>query len=115
MSYNSYYGELGTPKGRYYMYKDKAKQRAAVKKAVDRHRVLQKGITSQSITPKGITESATYVRPIIRAIADPIKRAKLRQICQSLETHNVLDRVYYGCGDDPVRMDEAASLLLAVK
>lgn len=33
------------------MYKDKAKQREAVKRAVDKHR----GITSQGITDKGIT------------------------------------------------------------
>ena len=33
---------------------------------------------------------------VVRAMADPIKRAKLRKICQSLSEHNVANEVRYG-------------------
>ena len=35
-------------------YKDKAKQRESVKRAVERHRVLQKGITREGITEENV-------------------------------------------------------------
>ena len=37
------------------MYKDKEKQKEAVKRAVDKHRGITKGITSEGITGQGIT------------------------------------------------------------
>ena len=52
-------------------------------------------------------------RPIIEAIANEGERAKLKAICDSLKRHNVLDRVYYGCGRDPMLMSEVAELLPA--
>ena len=40
-------------------YKDKEKQKEAVRKAVDKHR---KGITEQGITEQGITEDGAYFK-----------------------------------------------------
>ena len=35
---------------------------------------------------------------LLYALADPIKRAKLRRICESLKNHGVLQDVNYGIG-----------------
>ena len=53
-------------------------------------------------------------RPIIEAIARPKERGELRSICESLGKHRVLDKVYFGCGNDPVRMDEVAEFIGAL-
>jgi len=62
-------------------YKDRDKQKEAVKKAVDKHRGITKGITSEGITPMGITD---YYPPVVYALLDPVKRKKLEYICQAL-------------------------------
>lgn len=74
------------------MYKDKAKQREAVKRAVDKHRGITKGITEEGITGQGITRYPA----IIYALTDPIKRKKLEDITQSLKIHKQDGNVYYG-------------------
>ena len=58
-------------------YKDKEKQKEAVKRAVDKHR---KGITLEGITEQGITEYPA----IVHALCDPVKRAKLEKIYEEL-------------------------------
>ena len=70
-------------------YKDKTKQKEAMRKAVDKHR---QGITSQGITKEGITEYPA----ILEALVDPIKRAKLKRIHESLRTRGLLGEVRYG-------------------
>jgi len=73
--------------------------------------------TPENVHPKGAKmstpEDPKYqnVRPIIKALADPIKRKKLEAISQSLKAHNVLRNTYCGCGDDPVPMEEVGELL----
>ena len=74
-------------------YKDKEAQKEAVKKAVNKHRVLQKGITSEGITGQGITKYPA----ILEAIVDPEKRKKLEKITLSLKEHKVAELVRYGC------------------
>ena len=69
-------------------YKDKGKQRKAVREAVNKHR---KGITSDGITGQGITYPA-----IIHALADPDKRVRLEKIHTSLKEFNQLKNVFYG-------------------
>ena len=72
-------------------YKDPEKQKEAVRKAVEKHRVLHQGITKEGITTQGITYP-----PILHALIDPIKRKKLEAIYQSLRRHNKADKVFYG-------------------
>jgi len=61
---------------------------------------------------KPLTEAPKgEIRPIIKALADPVKRKKLEAVYQSLKDHNVLRNTYYGCGDDPVPMEEVGELL----
>lgn len=59
---------------------------------------------------QGSQEGSQY-HPIMYALTDPIKRKKLERICQSLKDHNVLDRVYYGCGVNSLSMDTVQDLL----
>ena len=90
-------------------YKDRVLQREAVKKAVQKHRVLQEGRTKQ-----GITEGRTEYPAIIKALADPVKRAKLRAICGSLGKRGLQRQVYYGYpGLGGVPMDVVYELLEA--
>ena len=92
-------------------YKDKVLQREAVKKAVQKHRVLhinKEGITKQGVTLEGITE----YHPILEYLIDPIKRDKLERICHSLRQHNQLGEVYFGCRQ-PLSFDIVEGLLQA--
>ena len=73
-------------------YKDKEKQKAAVKRAVDKHRGITKGITSEGITEQGITQYPA----ILKALVDPEKRVKLEKIYQSLKDFKQAENVYYG-------------------
>ena len=59
---------------------------------------------------ESVTPSVTPA--IIIALADPIKRKKLRSIAQSLKEHNVLGEVRYGV-EGPT-FDVVAELLTAV-
>ena len=110
-------------------YKDKVLQREAVKKAVQKHRVLHtnnEGITEQGVTKLGITEGdnkegltrgvnkegITEYHPILEYLVDPIKRDKLERICHSLRQHNVLQEVYFGCRQ-PLSFDIVEGLLQA--
>ena len=94
------------------MYKDKAKQRDAVKAAVAKHR---QGITSP---PAGITFNVE----LANALLDPVKEAKLRSICYRLKekgkAHDYvndcdttyLDMVNYGL-DNPVKLSVINEML----
>ena len=70
-------------------YKDKEKQREAIKKAVARHR---KGITMEGITEQGITP------PVMKCLVPGEERKKMEAIVQSLKKHTQLPNVYLGCG-----------------
>ena len=48
---------------------------------------------------------STQYPALLYALADPIKRAKLRRICESLKNHNQLENVYYGYGESSVPFD----------
>ena len=88
-------------------YKDKERQKQAIKEAVNKHRQgITSGITNEGITGQGITT----IRPVIRTLSDPVKRDKLRKICQSLQDFRQLDNVYLGCGKDPIPMTEVSEL-----
>jgi len=91
-------------------YKDKEKQKKAVKLAVQRYRGITEGITEQGITPEGITYP-----PIIYALAEPIKREKLERICKALDHRNLQSRLYYGCGDFSISFDVTEDLLEVTK
>lgn len=86
------------------------------KERMRRYREKKRNIT---VTKEGVTgEGVTRYRPIIIALSDPEKRAKLRSICESLSGRgtgktNRLDEVYYGCGVDPTPLSEVDELLTA--
>ena len=72
------------------MYKDKNKQKEAVKKATRRYR---KGITG------GITENGEGITPaIVKALVDPKKRAMLEYISEDLKRKHLGDQLRYGIG-----------------
>lgn len=84
-------------------------------KARDRERKRLKGIlqpNSNLIEEEVLHTSVTQAHPIVFALADPIKREKLRKICASLRSHSQLSEVYYGCRR-PISMDEVETLLTA--
>ena len=67
---------------------------------------------STPVHPKMSTpDKYQNVRPIIKALADPVKRKKLEAIYQSLKAHNVLSNTYYGCGTDSTPFEEVGKLL----
>ena len=76
------------------MYKDKKKQKAAVRKAVAKHREgITPGITSDTTTientkkfleSEGVTDYETPTYPdIIDKLTDPVWRKRLEKICTS--------------------------------
>jgi hypothetical protein len=88
------------------MYKDKVKQREAVRRAVTKHR---QGITS-GITEKGITEkSITKYPAILLALCDPKKRAMLEFISSDLIRKGIGANTWYGIGGPD--MEVVAELL----
>ena len=89
-------------------YKDKEKQRKAVRDAVNKHR---KGITSEGITGQGITQYPA----IIPALVDPEKRVKLEKIYQSLKEFKQEKNVYYGYPDKGIPFDVVGDLLEATR
>lgn len=66
------------------MYKDKGKQREAVREAVRKHR---------GITP--VSQGITYP-PLIHSLSIPEDRRKLRQVCDALKAHNLLPHLMVG-------------------
>jgi len=73
------------------MYKDKEKQKEAVKKAVQKHR----GITEEGITSQGITSYPD----IIDKLTDPVWRGKLEKICSAF-AHRSQDMEACWLGDN---------------
>ena len=100
-------------------YNDKVLQREAVKKAVQKHRVLhtnKQGITERD-NGEGLTrgvnnEGITEYHPILEYLVDPVKRDKLERFCHSLRQHNQLGEVYFGCRQ-PLSFDIVEGLLQA--
>ena len=90
---------------------DKEKQREQAKLRMRRKRNKERNKIQEDVTQGG--ENVTQIRPIILALADPVKREKLRRICASLEKHNVLDKeIYYGLRD-PCLLSDVNELLTA--
>lgn len=87
------------------MYKDKTKQREAVKKAVNKHRGITKGITE--------SEGITSVPAIVTAITNPVTRKKLEAVCSSLKAYK--GDVRYGCGKDSITFNTVGELLDIIK
>lgn len=86
------------------MYKNKEKQREAVKRAVEKHR----GITSEGITDPSVTPH----HPILDDLVDPIRRAKLQAICDALNRRKDLaSKVFYGISENGLPMDVVGDLL----
>ena len=74
---------------------------------MERKRSNKTGLTNGGSTTEGLTK----YHPIMYAIVDPVKRVKLEKICQSLDNHRVLDKVYYGVGIHSLSMDVVGDLL----
>ena len=55
--------------------------------------------------------NVTHYPALLYALADPIKRGKLRRICESLKNHNQLENVYYGYGESSVPFDIVSEYL----
>lgn len=58
-----------------------------------------------------LMERASSYPPILYALTDPIKRKKLEAICESLDNHKLLSKVYYGAGAYSVDMETVRDLL----
>ena len=96
-------------------YKSKAAQKEAIRKAVEKHRKgITLGITEEGITEKDTKKDVIPYHPIIYALADIKKRAKLRAICQSLDNRGLLEQVSYGTRH-PISMAIVNELLTAVE
>lgn len=79
---------------------------------VKRYRERQKSVT---LGVDSVTLDVTQYPPIVYALADPIKRKKLQDICKALEHRNLQSRLYYGCGDFSISFDVIEDLLEATK
>ena len=88
-------------------YKDKVLQKEAVRRAVQKHRVLQEGITKEGITAEGITE----YHPVMKWLIPGERRDKLEKIVASLKRHNVLRNSYLGAGIHSLPMDIVGEML----
>ena len=60
-------------------------------------------------------ENVTQCPPIIHALADPVKRAKLEKIYESLKTFKQEENVYYGCGKHSMPFDMVGEYLEATR
>ena len=73
-----------------------------------RYRNKKRDVTVEDVTveePTSVTADVTQYPALLYALADPVKRAKLRRICEGLSNHNQLKNVYYGAGDMAVPFD----------
>ena len=89
---------------------DKDIQRTQARIRKQRQRDKERDQTGEDVTLSN-TNDVTQYHPILYALTDPIKRKKLESICESLGRHDVLDRVYYGCGAYSLSMDVVSDLL----
>ena len=92
-------------------YKDLKKSREAHRDLMRKKRGVTPGVTSEGVTELGVTEYPA----IIRALVDPIKRAKLGKVYQSLSDFKQEKNVYYGYPDKGVPFDMIGELLEATK
>ena len=83
------------------------------KERMQRYRNKKRNGATDSVTEqiKSVTPNVTAYHPIMYALTDSIKRKKLEAICKSLSNHNVLDKVYLGCGAYSLNMDTVSELL----
>ena len=77
-------------------YKDRGQSNEAARERMRRYRAkgVTGGVTNQGVTEQGVTQYPA----LLYALVDPIKKAKLRRICESLKNHGVLKDVSYGIG-----------------
>ena len=67
------------------------------KKQRDKERDQSVTISHENVTlEKRDTISVTEVHPVVKMLSDPLKRAKLRAICNSLSNHGMLGNVTLG-------------------
>ncbi len=52
---------------------------------------------------------------VVKMLADPIKRYKLRCISRELDVKKLGTHVWLGCGTSPVMMDKVSELMSAFK
>ena len=78
---------------------------------VQRYRKKKSSVTLVTQSPKNVTLDVTQYPPLLEALADIKKRAKLRVICQSLNEHHLMAEVRYGVSG--VTMDVVSELLTA--
>ena len=60
----------------------------------------RKGSQEGSQTEGSQDEGSQYpenIKPLLCALGDPVKRAKLKRICESLSTRDLLKEVRFGC------------------
>jgi len=74
------------------MYKDKTKQKEAVRKAVRKHR---QGITPEGITTKRSNKQGVTYPHIIDKLTDPAWRAHLESVCQGFARRQDLKECTY--------------------
>ena len=74
-------------------YRDKEKQKKAIKEAVKKHR---EGITSKVLQERVLQEEGITYPPIVHALIVPEKRRKLEKIYRVLHERNQDKEVYYG-------------------
>lgn len=84
-------------------YKDLSKRNEAVKRF--RAKGLQEGITD------GV--GITRYHPLMYALIDPVKRAKLQSICDALSRRNLQSKVFYGMTPNSIPFDIVEDLLQA--
>jgi len=53
--------------------------------------------------------------PLIYALTDPIKRAKLQSVCDELGKRHLLDRLYYGIGKNSIDFSIVNQMLEATR
>jgi len=80
------------------MYKNKAKQREAVRKAVAKHRgITPSPLTGEGFTGVGITSGITDIPPIINALLDSKKRGMLEFVSQEIQRKGLPgENLFYG-------------------
>ncbi len=69
---------------------------------------------SQGMT-QGMTQGVGKYHPIMYALVDKGKRAKLQSIVEHLEKKKLLGNVWYGCGQNSIDFNKVGQLLGATQ
>ena len=87
------------------MDKEKQREQARLRKQRQRDILKRDTVTNvtQSVTKAtnnvtlDVTQYPDNMKPLLCALGDPVKRDKLRAICESLSSKDLLKHVRYGC------------------